>query len=223
VKHKLQQDTYIQRARMFGSRKDYLKYFELIIPQSLFLDWQKCFIFHRLSLESRKQNRRTPVWLDGDRISATASSSIDKTNVSVDRGEMSFELFDYEATKDRLADIIGGAASGSDKLKQISTLLGVDMLPGYLLNYITTFCPEGDRSLAVHLPRSIAGYTEKKGEMDKATITRSKGFIGDREMEVGRYPDAIHHVNVLFNESGRARVFYRYRGNVRFLKAGATA
>ncbi|MBL9215216.1 MAG: DEAD/DEAH box helicase family protein [Opitutaceae bacterium] len=221
VKHKLQQDTYIQRARMFGSRKDYLKYFELIIPQSLYLDWQKCFIFHRLSLESRKQNRRTPVWLDGDRISAAASSSIDKTNVSVDRGEMSFELFDYEATKDRLAEIIAGSATGLDKLKQISTLLGADMLPGYLLNYIATFCPEGDRSLAVHLPRSIAGYTEKKGEMDKATITRSKGFIGDREMEVGRFPDAIHHVNVLFNETGRARVFYRYRGNVRFLKAGA--
>ena len=28
VKHKLQQDTYIQRARMFGSRGTYLKYFD---------------------------------------------------------------------------------------------------------------------------------------------------------------------------------------------------
>lgn len=220
VKHKLQQDTYIQRARMFGSRKDYLKYFELIIPQSLFLDWQKCFIFHRLSLESRKQNRRTPVWLDGDRISAAASSSIDKTNVSVDRGEMSFELFDYDGTKVRLGEILAGGGTGLEKLQQLSELLGADALPGYLLNYIASFCPEGDRSLVVHAPRSIAGYTEKKGEMDKATITRSKGFIGDREMEVTRYPNAIHHVNVLFNDTGKARVFYRYRGNVRFLKAG---
>lgn len=38
VKQKLQQDTYIQRARMFGSRGDYLKYFELVIPKSLYLD-----------------------------------------------------------------------------------------------------------------------------------------------------------------------------------------
>lgn len=32
VKHKMQQDTYIQRARMFGNRGIYLKYFELWIP-----------------------------------------------------------------------------------------------------------------------------------------------------------------------------------------------
>jgi Z1 domain len=31
AKHKIQQDTYIQRARMFGSRKSYLQHFELTI------------------------------------------------------------------------------------------------------------------------------------------------------------------------------------------------
>ena len=96
VKHKLQQDTYIQRARMFGSRKSYLENFELVIPKSLYLDWQRCFIFHRLSLEARKQDNRSPVWLDGERITAAASSSIDQTNIVVDRGEMSFDLFDYD-------------------------------------------------------------------------------------------------------------------------------
>lgn len=35
VKSKLQQDTYIQRARMFGARKKYLEHFELTIPQQL--------------------------------------------------------------------------------------------------------------------------------------------------------------------------------------------
>lgn len=96
VKHKLQQDTYIQRARMFGSRNNYLKYFELTIPKALYLDWQTCFIFHRLSLESRKQNKTSPVWLDGERITAVASASIDKTNVLVDKGEMSFGLFNFD-------------------------------------------------------------------------------------------------------------------------------
>ena len=33
VKNKLQQDTYIQRARMFGSRGAYLRHFELTIPK----------------------------------------------------------------------------------------------------------------------------------------------------------------------------------------------
>jgi len=76
VKHKLQQDTYIQRARMFGSRGNYLKYFELTIPKNLYLDWQTCFIFHRLSLEARKQNKTSPVWLDaaGIRLGCLGSS-----------------------------------------------------------------------------------------------------------------------------------------------------
>ena len=42
VKHKMQQGTYIQRARMFGSRDDYLKYFELTIPK-LFIWMAKMF------------------------------------------------------------------------------------------------------------------------------------------------------------------------------------
>jgi len=74
VKHKLQQDTYIQRALMFGSRKAYLNYFDLTIPKTLYLDWQRCFIFHRLSLEARKQTNRSPVWLDGEHITASAIS-----------------------------------------------------------------------------------------------------------------------------------------------------
>ena len=39
VKHRLQQDTYIQRARMFGARGKYLKHFELTIPSQLYTDW----------------------------------------------------------------------------------------------------------------------------------------------------------------------------------------
>jgi hypothetical protein len=216
-KHKLQQDTYIQRARMFGSRSNYLPYFELVIPKSLYLDWQKCFIFHRLSLESRKQDKRTPVWLDGERIIAVASSSIDKTNVAVDKGEMSFQLFDFEPKA--IDAILRLNTPALEKIKALSTLLGKECLPSYLISYMESFAPLGNKSIAVHSPKTIAGYTEKIGEMDKATITRAKGFIGDREMEVTKYPDAIHHINVLFNETGKARIFYKYRGSVRFLKS----
>jgi hypothetical protein len=49
-KSKLQQDTYIQRARMFGSRGAYLEHFELTIPESLYQDWHRCFVFHKLAL-----------------------------------------------------------------------------------------------------------------------------------------------------------------------------
>jgi hypothetical protein len=216
VKHKLQQDTYIQRARMFGSRKAYLRHFELTIPKNLYLDWQRCFIFHRLSLEARKQNNRSPVWLDGERITAAASSSIDKTNILIDRGEMSFDLFVFDRAG--VESILSRQVSPIQKVKLLSELLGKNCLPQYLINYMESFCPAGDASIAVHSPRSIAGYADKPGEIDKATITRTKGFIGERELEPGKFQDAIHHINVLFNDIGKARIFYKYQGNVRFLK-----
>lgn len=220
VKHKLQQDTYIQRARMFGSRKAYLSYFELTIPKSLYLDWQRCFIFHRLSLEARKQNNRSPVWLDGERITAAASSSIDQTNILVDRGEMSFELFDYDP--DRISGILAQDIAPLLKIKALSELLGKQSLPDYLINYMENFCPAGPESIAVHNPKSIAGYADKPGEIDKTTITRTKGFIGEPQLEKSRFPNAIHHINILHNDRGRARVFYKYEGNIRFLKTPKT-
>ena len=216
VKHKLQQDTYIQRARMFGSRGNYLKYFELVIPANLFLDWQKCFIFHRLSLESRKLNKKSPVWLDGERITAVSSSSIDNTTVVVDRGEMSFELFDFNLGQ--IVDVFSMGINSLSKIKALSELLGTLYLPAYLITYIESFLPLGDASIAVHDPQSIKNYTNKKGEVDKSTITRLRGFIGNRELEKNKYPDAIHHINILYNEQNKARIFYKYEGSIRFLK-----
>jgi hypothetical protein len=216
VKHKLQQDTYIQRARMFGSRQKYLKFFELTIPKGLYLDWQRCFIFHRLSLEARKQNKTSPVWLDGQRITAVASSSIDKTNVVVDKGEMSFALFNY--LEHQVENVLGKEVRPIVKLKDLANVLGEDCVPGYLINYIENFSPAGDRSLAIHPTQSIAGYTDKAGEMDRATITRTKGFLGKKEMEPEKYPDAVHHIKIMTNANGKGRVLYKYSGDVRFLK-----
>ncbi len=216
VKHKLQQDTYIQRARMFGSRNSYLKYFELIIPRELYLDWQKCFIFHRLSLESRKLNKRSPVWLDGDRITAVSSSSIDKTTVVIDSGEMSFNLFDYD--ENDVEDILSSKIGPIQKLEALSELLGIDKLPAYLINFIKSFCPDEDESIVVHRPLSIAGYTDKKNEMDRATIARVRGFMGNDQLKLDKFPKAVHHVRVIYNHLGKARVFYKYKGDIRFLK-----
>ena len=117
VKHKIQQDTYIQRARMFGSRGGYLKYFELTIPEALYLDWHRCFIFHRLSLEAIRSGQGAPVWLSDDRISAVSISSIDKSNVSLDQGEMSFGMFDFAAKRESIDSIIDDVAmKSSEKL-----------------------------------------------------------------------------------------------------------
>jgi len=91
VKHKIQQDTYIQRARMFGNRTGYLDHFELHIPETLYLDWHQAFALHGLSMASIET--KNPVWLEDRRIRAVSSSSIDKSSLSIDRGEISFEKF----------------------------------------------------------------------------------------------------------------------------------
>ena len=89
VRQRLQQDTYIQRARMFGARGKYLEHFELTIPEHLFTDWHWCFVFHKLALATIKNNLGSPVWIGDSRISVAAPSSINKATVALDKGEMS--------------------------------------------------------------------------------------------------------------------------------------
>ncbi len=210
VKHRLQQDTYVQRARMFGSRNIYLSQFELFIPRTLFAAWQQCFIFHRLSLESRRKGGETPVWLEGSRVTVTSSASIDKSHVVVDKGEMSFAVFEY--AKANIDGILGGKGTPMDKLRALSEEIGWDSLPSYLLDYIDHFSPSGGASIAIHEPLSIMGSKDA----DHAAIARSKGLIGQSQWK--SYPQAIHHIRIFYNDAGRARVFYKYNGNVKFLK-----
>lgn len=214
VKHKLQQDTYIQRARMFGARGRYLKYFELTIPKSLYLDWHKCFIFHQLSLQSRRKDNKSPVWLEDKRISAAAAASVDKTTVAIDSGEMSFDLFNYD--KELIFEAMSHDTN-MGKIRALNKLLGEECFPSYLIDYIQNFMPVGDKSIAFHEPKNISGY-KKDDKTDPDNIVRARGFIGKREREEDKYPDAIHHINILTNDLGRARVFYKYHGNIRFLK-----
>jgi hypothetical protein len=211
AKHKIQQDTYIQRARMFGDRGDYLPYFELTIPEQLYLDWHRCFIFHRLSLAAIKSSRKAPIWLSDARIGAVAKSSIDNANVSIDHGEMSFGIFDY-APKESLVDaIINSTDSNFSKLEKLHALLGEPHFPKFLLSYIQHFCPNGDASIKIHPSNSIAGSKDA----DQEKISRAKGFMGG-----GAFTEssATHHIRILFNERMQARLFYKYSGNIKFLK-----
>ncbi|MCS5707338.1 DEAD/DEAH box helicase family protein [Candidatus Berkiella cookevillensis] len=211
VKHKIQQDTYVQRARMFGSRGDYLPFFELHIPEKLYMDWHRCFVFHRLSLESIRAGNGSPVWLEDKRIAAVSANSIDKTTVCFDQGEMSFELFKYT---DKIDDIINNEEDNLEKLMQLHRLLGKRTVPNFLLDYIKNFSPNGNKSIAVHNSKSIAGYVDA----DQKRIERARGFIGNRDLEQEKYPCAIHHITILYNDQKSARLFYKYKGNIKFIR-----
>jgi hypothetical protein len=211
-KHKLQQDTYIQRARMFGSRKKYLAHFELTIPTELFVDWHRCFVFHKLALAAIKAGLGSPVWLGDNRISTVASASIDQANVSLDRGEMSFPLFDYDAA---LGNIITGASNPTEVLRTLQAHLGEKALPSYVLRYVESTSPRGDQSVGVHEPVSIANYSDADG-LDKTKIERKRGFFGKSQRN--KFPEAAHHFAIFHNGRGKARVIYKFVGNISFIK-----
>lgn len=211
-KHKIQQDTYIQRARMFGSRKGYLRHFELTIPNQLFVDWHRCFVFHKLALAAIRRGLGSPVWLGDSRISPAASSSIDQANVSLDRGEMSFALFDYD---DEALQRLAGINHPFDKLRELQKILGAYALPGYLLEYVEHTSRNRAADIAVHAPASIANYSDADG-LDKAKIQRRRGFFGKSQRE--KFPSAIHHFAVFHNGAGKARLIYKFNGNISFIK-----
>lgn len=215
VANKLQQDTYIQRARMFGARGRYLKHFELTIPSALYDDWHRCFVFHRLALEAIKNNKESPVWVGDPRISIASPSSIDRQTVNFDKGEMSFQIFDFPDAQS-FDDIVKTDPSSISTLKKLAAAVG-EGLPQFLIKYIDAALKRAPGTLAIHTASSIAKY--KSGpDVDVDAISRTKGFIGNPQLEPAKFPNAIHHVKIFHNGKGKARVFYKNRGRVHFVQ-----
>ena len=212
VKHKLQQDTYIQRARMFGGdRREFLKQFELAIPEQLYADWHKCFVLHRLALQTIKNNLGSPVWIGDNRVSVASKSSIDAATVDMDRGEMSFGVFDFS---DALDGLVSRDQRSIDTLEELQDRIGNNALPGFLIDYIRTVSQGARGTLAIHTASSIAGSTDA----DQTAISRKKGFIGRSQLEPKKFPGAVHHVKIFFNKKKKAKLFYKFLGSLQFIQ-----
>ena len=200
---------------MFGTRGSYLKHFELHIPQHLYFDWQKCFVFHQLSLSFIRTNHRSPIWLEDPRIAAVSSASIDQAAVALDSGEMSWEKFTYDSDVD---SIVEGPGAPSERLQALAKLVGDAALPAHVLAFIESF-NLGPKSIAIH--KTTALSSKYGTEEERREIRRRRGFISTNALEKDRFPDAIHHLKVFKNEADQARVFYKYTpemGSIRFLK-----
>ncbi len=210
VKHKIQQDTYIQRARMFGSRGTYLRFFELTIPESLYGDWHRCFVFHRLSLASINAGKGSPVWLSDSRIAAVASSSIDKSTVDIDRGEMAFALFDYNSA---ISDVIDGQLSNSGKLDALGELLGDDAFPEYLRRFIVRTCASVETGVSFQKTASVQPNMTAE---EKATITRRRGLMGSSQTKRSGVEE--HYLKIFTNDDGKGRLYYKFDGSIQFMK-----
>ena len=214
AKHKIQQDTYIQRARMFGSRGDILQYFELSIPRMLYADWRRAFIFHRLSLESRKNGNGIPVWHEGMRVKVAANSSIDMSRVTFDKGEMGFPKFNYN--QDVLDIFRDGTMNDFDKLSKLEEIINPDSLPKYLIDFIYSFSGYNEKSLVIHQPRSIMEM--HASNVDYEDISRLRGLIAGGDLRSKAKPEASHHLFIFTNNRNEARIIYKFNENISFIK-----
>lgn len=208
VKNKLQQDTYVQRARMFGSRGKYLKHFELTIPAALYADWHRCFVYHRLALASIDSGMGSPVWIADKRISAVATSSIDRSTVDLDKGEMSFALFDFNPEMDEVAKLNDPNAI-IDKLAELLK----DAFPLYLRTFIRQSVARGTVGLKLF---TSAGMFPSMSAEEVARIERRQGFLTIRDTD--RAGNVAHFLRIFRNDAGKARLFYKFDGSVSFLK-----
>ena len=214
VKTNFQQDTYIQRARMFGARdKSLLPHFELWIPEELFRDWHRCFSYHKLSVEAIKEGRGAPVWIAGGRIVPTQGSGINRAAVNMKGGEMSFGLFDHSAKHDDLMSEKG--VSPAAILDALHKMLGEEGFPKHLCAFIKSRIQAGE-TVCFH-QRSKIGVKGGNGYSpdEIASIRRVKGFFG--ASQVSKRPE-IHHLRMFVNPEGKARMFYKLRSeSVRFV------
>jgi hypothetical protein len=215
VKGKLQQNTYIQRARMFGNRP-YIEHFELCIPKALYKNWADCFQDHELSLRIARSGNQM-VHVQGKKNVAADSRSIDKANIVISKGERQVgQIFDL--TNEIKEQLISADHNPVDLIKNLikSGLINHQHFDDYILNYVIETSDRPDDVIIVlrnpkgknttHEIQSVESYSGH----DADTISRPRGgmiqaLIKGRPM----YDLKRHYIMPLKNENGKARFIYR--------------
>lgn len=206
----IQQDTYIQRARMFGNRLPYLDHFELHIQQSLYRDWHECFVLHRLAIASIASGR--PVWPELGRIRAVAPTSLDNAHVVMDRREVEFNLLEMSR---ELREVTNNSAKGWHHFENVVRKLPVDYVADHLIEFIKAFAGSDESTIVWHKTSSIENFKDA----DSNLIQRKRGFFGQGDLERDKFPNGVHHFKFYMNRLGKARLFYKYtEGKLRFVK-----
>ena len=210
VKGKFTHNTYIQRARMFGTRP-YHKHLELCVPDSLYTNWAECFHEHETALTLLKDTG-TYVHVQSGRTQVTESRSIDKDSVISINGETEIgKIFDLTDEISRI--ITDRSAPAVERLRLLldSQLLDATHLSRGLVNQLVAY--ETDR------PGSVALVLKQNGEIqtvdqykdaDLEMIRRQRGgMIQATVHKVVEYEHALHCVMPVRNLNGRARFIYK--------------
>lgn len=218
VKGKFSQDTYIQRARMFGSRKEYKEHFQLWIPETLMGHWSKCFAFHKLALQALRSGAGVPVWLSDHKTTPTSTASIDKSSVDFEGGEMSFSLFNYN--EEKISSIFNRRhRNDKEVLTELRDYFYNKEFPQYLYDYLIDQLIPRRNQISFHKPSGFGTAASKYTEEEKQNIRRTKGIFATNEYRRSEFPNARHHLKVYHNGNGKARLFYKINGGaIKFIQ-----
>jgi len=213
VKNKLQQNTYIQRARMFGWRP-YSKHFELCVPETLFKNWAECFHDHEVSLRLAKAGEYLHIY--GSKTQVVDAGAIDKLNISHQNSERNIgEIFPL--TPQLESALIN--FNLDDPIRHIEKLIDEGLLPQSaiapaLRMYFRELASEETNQFFIVLKsgnddneiQTIVNY--KDG--DQESIQRARGGIIhamlNNRVEYDLYQ---HFILPIKNNDGNARIIYK--------------
>jgi hypothetical protein len=214
VKGRLQQNTYMQRARMFGYRP-YSKYFELCVPDGLFNDWADCFQDHEVSLRLAKAGHYVHVY--GLRNQVTDRGAMDADNISIETSERPVgDLFELTPELERafiaydgerpLSFLAGLISNGVMPEKAISTSLTAylnEVSKDDQSDVFLVFRSEKNTKVLQNIER----YTT---DGDSETIMRARGGIIHAMLNKRlEYDQHSHFLLPIKNKYGQARILYK--------------
>jgi hypothetical protein len=163
------------------------------------------------------RNNHHQVWLQGSRTRAVSPNSIDKANVRIDKGEISFEKTIYKNTMEADYHLINKTGLPAINLRKILNLISENnqegFLPLHVIDFISAVSIKSKNDVAIHNTTFIENF--KDGDFDD--ISRPRGIFGS--FDYNKFPLAKHHFKLVRNKKGYARMFYNFRhGKVSFLR-----
>jgi hypothetical protein len=216
VKGRYQQNTYIQRARMFGNRP-YSEFFELCVPEKLFEDWAQLFQDHELSL--RLAMAGSYAHLESGRNQVADSSAIDRSNIEVSMREHTVgDIFD---SSPELVQALVSCPRGR-VLSHFRELMRLGALPSgaiksEFLSYVEE-TSEGEEGLVLlvlrHERSSSVGSVQdidRYKDGDKDTLLRARGGIIHAMLNKSPDYDSHRHffLPIMNIETGKMRFLYK--------------
>lgn len=214
VRGRLQQNTYIQRARMFGNRP-YSEYFELCVPDTLLQDWATVFQDHEISL--RLARAGTYQHVQSARTAVVDMGAIDKRTVTMENAERAVgEIFDLTPELEQLIT----QHDRSRPLSFIESLiksnaLDISHFPSSLVAYLREVARKDESDILIVLRSEgehgvIQNIERYQKDGDPSTITRARGGIVHSLLNKRKeYFENNHFVLPIKNNNGQARLMYK--------------